>query len=216
MHNYLITAATVLMSSLWISPDRLDPNISSTSADIKIDKTVQIVRVIKPQFSAVICNFSVTPGQSSPPSVILAGKVVSDNSGGAEEFVSVFFGSTLHLPRLAALTNVAGEFRFRVWLLDKPYDKRIEEQNRKLLSGSGYTQWSMYSKLMALSLREATVYLGGKFDANAEMVSSYTHIYPLGPFLERSAKKKSQDAEQAVKSNPVIGQRGDTQEHSHE
>ena len=216
MHNYLITAATVLASSFWISPDRLDPNISSTSADIKIGKTVQIVRVEKPVFSPVICNFSITSEGTPPSSAILAGRVVSNNSGGPQEFVPVFFGSTLYLPHLAAMTNVDGEFRFRVRLLDKPYDKRIEERNRKLLSGSWYTQWGMGSRLSALSLREATVYLDGKCDANAEMVSSFTHIYPLGAFLERSAAKKPQEAEPSLKPKPTVGQPVYTQEHSHE
>ena len=200
MQIYMAVAAAVLALSLWINPGDSDAHISSTSAEIKIAKAVEIVRVEKPVFSPVIAHLSVTPEQSTPPSVIVSGQVVSNNSGTAQEFAPIFLGSTLHLPRLAALTNVDGEFRFRVWLLDKPYDKRIEEHNQKLLSGSRQWQWKMGSRLLSLISGEVTLYLDGLYNKDAEMVSSYTHIYPLGRLSERSAQQKPQNSGPSTKS----------------
>ncbi|MCW3099954.1 MAG: hypothetical protein JWL77_5572 [Chthonomonadaceae bacterium] len=46
------------------------------------------------------------------------------------------------------------------------------------------------SRLQAITLGESTLYLEGKFDKDAEMISSYTHIYSIREFLEGNAKKK--------------------------
>ena len=171
MQSYIAIVGAVLALILWARPEDLHPNISSITANLKIGKTIEVAKLEEPVFRKVICNFSIAQTQSTPPSVILAGKVVSNNSGGAQEFTPIFFGSTFHPPRLAALTDVNGEFRFRVWLLDRP---RKGEQLR----------------LTAKTMGESTLYLEGKFDKDAEMISSYTHIHSLREFLEGNAKKK--------------------------
>lgn len=153
--------------------DELNQNIVSTTAYVKIGKAPEITKQEEPVFRNVICNFSVTPieGLHSSPSLILAGKVVSNNTGFPQEFVPIFFGSTLHLPRLAALTNANGEFSFRVWV-SKPDGQPLSH------------------RLAAADISDSTLYLGGEFNEKAEMVSSKTHIHSLGEFLKKTPKQK--------------------------
>lgn len=181
--NKLLLAVAFVVSTGVAKSEELNPNIVSTTAIAKIGKTVEVTPQKEPIFRNVICNFSVTPGQSSPPSVILTGKVVGNNSGGSREFVPIFFGSTLHPPRLAALTNAAGDFRFRVWLCEKPDEEIIRRIQAANFSDS--TNW-----LQAASVNTAVLYLGGQFNEKAAMLSSYTHVHSLGEFLAKTAKQK--------------------------
>jgi hypothetical protein len=187
MQSHLAIVAVVLALTLSARPSELKSNISSITANIKIGKTIEVMRLDEPVFRNVICNFTITQKQSTPPSVILAGKVVDNNAGIAVEFVPIFFGSTLHHPRLAALTNVDGEFRFRVWLLDKRATQtNLDKRNEKL----PFRSTTSAIRLQAIDISESTLYLEGKFDKDAEMLSSYTHIHSLREFLGRSAKQK--------------------------
>ena len=181
MQTCLALIAVVLALPLAVRPNE-NSMLPSTTANIKIGKTIEITRLDEPVFRNVVCDFSITPASSSPPSVILAGKVVNNNSGTVEEFVPIFFGSTLHHPRLAALTNVNGEFRFRVWLVDKPTGKPPALAARET---------AVTTRLQALMIREGILYLEGKFDKDGEMASGYTHIHSLREVGGLVSKKKS-------------------------
>lgn len=171
MKKFLLAVFALVVSIGSARSDELKQNITSTTAFVKIGETVEVTKQKEPVFRNVICNFSVTPGHSFPPSFILAGKVVDNNAGAPCEFVPVFFGSTLHLPCLAALTNVKGEFCFRVWASEKPDGK-------------------IFSRLQVASDNEAIFYLGGRFNERAEMLSSITHIHSLAVFLRNASKLK--------------------------
>ena len=140
----------------------------STTAFVKISTGVELSSRPEPVFRHVVQDLTVTAGESSPASFILAGRVLSNNSGGAIEFSPVFFGSTLHLPRLAALTNSRGEFSFRVWI---------------------HAQ-AQHSRLEATDIRQATIYLDGLFNDKADMVSSQAHLYPLALLMPEGAGAK--------------------------
>lgn len=56
-----------------------------------------------------------TPG-SSPPSFFVSGRVISDNTGTGIERVAIFIGQENQAPELAAMTNVDGDFKFRLWI----------------------------------------------------------------------------------------------------
>lgn len=58
-----------------------------------------------------------SPG-SSPPSVIVSGRVLSFNTGTPEERLSVFIGREGEPLRLAGMTNADGEFKFRLRVQD--------------------------------------------------------------------------------------------------
>lgn len=180
MQNQFFLVAPVLALLLPVKPEELKQNISSFTANVKIGKTMEVKREKEPVFRNVICNFSITQAHSTPSSVILAGKVVNNNSGTPTEFVPVFFGSPDHRPHLVALTNIDGEFRFRVRLSDT--------RNQKPVPKSLITGW--WSSLQTKDISEATLYLEGRFDTEGDMISSYTHIHSLREFLKQSAKQK--------------------------
>ncbi|MBV9863930.1 MAG: hypothetical protein JO316_01120 [Abitibacteriaceae bacterium] len=190
MNKLQLAMLALLVPTSCAKADELNENIEGKPALVKISKTVEVTyqKGKAAVFNNVICNFSITSGQSdNPPSVILAGIVVDNNAGMRQEFVPIFFGSTLHHPLLAALTNVAGEFRFRVCLSNEPYYERY--------NGSG--------RLQAIDMNHAALYLGGQFNGKAEMLSSDSYIYLPGEFLKQSAKQKDEPhKEETQKDEP--------------
>jgi len=65
---------------------------------------------------AVISQISFTPSESSPRSFVVSGKVVSDNTGTGIERVLIRVGEESVIPAVAGMTNVDGEFKFRLWI----------------------------------------------------------------------------------------------------
>ncbi|MEM6883953.1 MAG: hypothetical protein AAF571_02905 [Verrucomicrobiota bacterium] len=58
-------------------------------------------------------RISIKPSPDSNPTFyIVSGRVVSGNTGAALERIAVYIGSEETEPRLAALTNIDGEFKF--------------------------------------------------------------------------------------------------------
>ena len=80
-----------------------------------------------PGFERLLDRIAIEPSLgSSPSSFIVSGRVVSGNSGGPLERISVFIGSEGNEPRLAGLTNVDGEFKFRLWIKEDHRDLEIQ------------------------------------------------------------------------------------------
>ena len=95
-----------------------------------------------PGFEKLLDRITIEPSsESSPSSFIVSGRVVSGNSGGPLERISVFVGSEGGEPRLAGLTNVDGEFKFRLWIKEDHRD--LEIQVPKDFSGYLYVGSSM-------------------------------------------------------------------------
>jgi hypothetical protein len=114
---------SVLLAALWMTPSVAEDEfeyakVSGTPVFIQRGMSVTPSKGTKPPASRnVLVRFSATPSVgSSPPSYIVAGKITDNKEGKAQEMVTIFFGSPLHPPRLAGLTNVDGEFRFRMWI----------------------------------------------------------------------------------------------------
>ena len=103
-----------------------------------------------------LVSFKVLRRETSA-SVQLAGRVVSNNSGIASERLPIFFGSDLHRPKFADLTDLAGQFRFTVWL----------------------NEARPSAKLRASALEKGKVYLDGISDPDGSLVSGLTRAYSL-------------------------------------
>ena len=80
----------------------------------------------QPGFEKLLDRISITPSAgSSPTSFILAGRVVSGNTGAPLERISIYVGAEGESPKLAAMTNVDGEFKFRLWIKEDHRDPEI-------------------------------------------------------------------------------------------
>lgn len=117
-----------MFTAAAIADDAVNPNkVPGTPVFLQQENTVQVSKDGKqPLFRDVLIQFSATPSDGSPKSVVVAGTVVDNNTGGRKELVPIFLGSPLHAPRLAALTNVDGEFRFRLWLKEDQRELRLQ------------------------------------------------------------------------------------------
>lgn len=73
-------------------------------------------------------SFALSP-DSSPRSYIVAGKVVSDNTGTGLERVLIRIGEESKAPVVAAMTNVDREFKFRLWIDED--DCRLELETKE-------------------------------------------------------------------------------------
>ena len=103
----------------------------------------------------------------------LAGKVVSNNAGIPSEGLPIFFGSDLHRPRLADTTDVAGQFRFTVWLNeDRPS-----------------------ASLRASALEKGKIYLDGLPDSNGSLVKGLTRAYSLEELMAHQLPQNSRTAQ---------------------
>lgn len=126
MKCYLITAF-VLLTSLSRADDRglLDAGefvevIPTSAAETKPIQDI-------PGMERLLDKISIEPSEgSSPASFIVSGRVVSGNTGGPLERIQVCIGLDGGEPRLAALTNVDGEFKFRMWVKEDHRDLEIQ------------------------------------------------------------------------------------------
>ena len=81
----------------------------------------------RPGFQRLLDRITIEPSSgSSPSSFIVSGRVVSDNNGAPLERISIFVGSEGDNPQLAGLTNVDGEFKFRLWVKEDQRDLEIQ------------------------------------------------------------------------------------------
>lgn len=78
-----------------------------------------------PGFEKVLDSIAIKSRSSSPLSFIVSGRVVSANTGTPLEFIPVSVGDERESPKLAAMTNVDGEFKFRLWV-------KIDHRNSKI------------------------------------------------------------------------------------
>lgn len=171
----------------------VDDRIPGTASRVRVAKDLQIVEMEnRPIFRLLLSRFSATSTKSSPESVILAGKVVNNNSGASQEGVPVFFGSDAHHPRLAALTDVCGEFRFRVWLCEERDDAVIDFPRPRSPSvpsgfdGVIFNSGMRTRQLASPALDHGVLYIGGCFDEYMELTSGFTCTYSLKELLAAS------------------------------
>jgi hypothetical protein len=81
----------------------------------------------RPGFERLLDRFTISPSAgSSPTSFIVAGRVISDNTGSPVERIPIYIGVEGESPKLAAMTNIDGEFKFRLWLKEDHRDLEIQ------------------------------------------------------------------------------------------
>ncbi len=178
---------------------RVGVRIAGTASRIRVTKSLDIAEMEnRPTFVLLLSRFSATAGKSLPESVILAGRVVDNNAGAPQEGVSVFFGSDAHHPRLAALTDAYGEFRFRVWLGEKRDDAVTSFPTTPSPSipsgfdGIVFNSGMRTRQLASPALNDGTLYIGGCFDEYMELTSSFACTYSLKELLAASQNASGQ------------------------
>jgi hypothetical protein len=134
-------------------------------------------------FAVFLVRFSAEPGlHSTPDSFILSGKVVDNNAGSPAQGTAISIRAPGDVPRLAAITDVDGGFRFRVYIEARP---RAFDANAIFLIqtvGRDVT-------LRLPSISDGDLCLGGVFDTNRVLVSGTVSRYRLGELIP-SVKKE--------------------------
>ncbi len=145
----------------------------------RVDVTPAIPR---PGYESILCRFSISPGDSSPTSYLLSGKVVSDNTGVGVERVALFIGPDGIAPSLAAMTNADGEFKFRLWIAD---DDRPSKLSLPKFAGFLYvggdpskTYRNRQRLMSGYSIRYELKDLADAIDANVENVAEKRESAP--------------------------------------
>lgn len=109
--------AVVLLSVVHAEETRLHELGTSVNLDAKAPAANIQNAVPRPGHEQILGRVSIAPTpRSSPPSFFVTGRVISDNTGGGIERVSLFVGREDEAPRLAGMTNADGDFKFRLWI----------------------------------------------------------------------------------------------------
>ena len=106
--------------------------------------------------------------RNSPRCVALSGRVKSRNNNSFSQQIPLFFGSDLHGPRLAAVTDSHGNFSFNV---------TIKEDNR-----DGYLMCSNITN-SAIYLGDFNIYQENTFDGARNLTSGLVRKYALEGLL---------------------------------
>ncbi len=154
----------------------------SVDLDARAPRVVVTSAIPRPGHESILCRFSITPGDSSPTSYLLSGKVVSDNTGVGVERVALFIGPDGIAPSLAAMTNADGEFKFRLWITE---DDRPPKLSLPTFAGSLYvggvpsqTYRNRLRLMSGYSIRYQLKDLADAIDANVESVSEKRQSEP--------------------------------------
>jgi hypothetical protein len=117
-------------------------------------------------FTAVLVNFSVEKLGGTPVSYILSGRVASITTHRPAEGVAVSIRVPGQAPRLAAISDDGGTFRFTV---------RIEPAVTNVVQSTEVTDF----RLRLAAIGDGELCLGGAFDTNRQMVSGTVSRYNL-------------------------------------
>ena len=100
-------AQIVSLSQLGESVD-----LDARAPDVDVAQAIS-----RPGHESILHELEIVPSYgSSPPSYLISGKVVSDNTGFGVERVALFVGADGKAPLLAGMTDSDGEFKFRLWI----------------------------------------------------------------------------------------------------
>jgi hypothetical protein len=100
--------ATTVFAAEFPEPEGVNVVVSAVSLEPIDPRAVQLSGAPR------LDRFAIAPLRSTPASVAVSGRVVANNSRSPLENVAVYINSPLHEPRLAGMTNVDGEFKFRL------------------------------------------------------------------------------------------------------
>lgn len=80
-----------------------------------------------PGFQQLLDRIEITPSEGTGPrSFIVSGRVIDDNAGAPLERIPIYVGAESESPRLAGMTNIDGEFKFRLWLKEDHRECEIQ------------------------------------------------------------------------------------------
>jgi len=133
-------------------------------------KSVELVVPAKQEIHwHILANLSMEPrDRDEPRRVTLSGQVKSINNNSFSEQIPLFFGSDLHGPRLAAITDSRGSFSFNV---------TIKEDTRE-----GYLECSSITN-GAIYIGNFNIYRSDTFDGGRNLTSGLTRKYALEGLL---------------------------------
>jgi hypothetical protein len=171
---FLLALLTTISAQAGVVAPSTDCKASIVGGAFRLDP-LPTNRVI----TSVLERFTVEPGRSSSESFILSGRVVSNNTGMPIEGVAISVRASRQVPRLAAITDTDGSFRFTVYIDATP---QTDEDNSE----------QMYIRMRLPSITEGDLCLGGAFGTNRLMVSGTVSRYNLGD-LKAAAKKPASE-----------------------
>ena len=181
-HNVII--CLLILSSFSRAEDRSLQDVCEY-----VEATYKHTFEIKPKkedlhgFEKLLDRITIEPTSgSSPTSFIVSGRVVSGNTGCPLERIPVYVGTEGFEPRQAALTNVDGEFKFRLWIKGDHRDSEI--QIPKDFSGYLYLPG-----LFSSGGRDGTIVIGQPCPKSLESKAEYRR-YSLKRLLELSKAAK--------------------------
>ena len=171
---FLVGALVAASIQAGVVAPYTDCRASVTNGTFRLDPLPQ-----NRMFTSVLDRCTVEPGRSSSESFIVSGRVVSNNTGGPIEGVAISIRAPGHAPRLVAISDTDGSFRFTVW---------IASTSQPDLD----TTELMYIRVWLPSFAEGELCLGGAFAPNRVMVSGTVSRYILGD-LKAAAKKPASE-----------------------
>ncbi len=170
-------ALSLLSSSALIGQDIA---LSKLGQSVELDARAPDVNVApaipRPGHESVLCRFGISPESGSPTSYVLSGKIVSDNTGVGLERVALFVGMDGKAPSLAAMTNMDGEFKFRLWIKDNDRSSKLSVSDTSgFLYVGGHPSKTYRNRLRLMSgyslryqLKELADATGAKFEGPAK------------------------------------------------
>jgi hypothetical protein len=84
-----------------------------------VGKTLEWTKITPPPIDFIFDSINVTLGQSTPPSVLITGQILSNNSGIRAQGTPVYVQLGGEIPQLVALSDAVGKFNIRIYIRDK-------------------------------------------------------------------------------------------------
>ena len=130
-------------------------------------------------FDSVLVKFSIEPSEGTPHQFILCGRVVSNNTGTADQGVAVSLYGDGKAP-LAAITDIDGGFRFRIRINDT---SATNFQHAAVFTTNLPPLWKSFGslppQLSFRSLSNMSLCLGGQFNTKRALISGPVSRYRL-------------------------------------
>ncbi len=113
---FLLSSSTLCSKEAWEFGEKV---YAKTVVKLKVEKAEQDRRP-----HAILRNIRFEKSESSPPSYIVSGKVTGSNTHFPADKLKIYFSlEPDEIPTLCAMTNLDGEFKFRLWV---KVDKRTQ------------------------------------------------------------------------------------------
>lgn len=97
------------------------------SVDLKAKAPASTITaaIPRPGYELILNRLKIEPTPGGTPAFFVSGRVISDNTGIGIERVAIFIGQEDQAPKLAAMTNADGDFKFRLYIKDDQRDPKV-------------------------------------------------------------------------------------------